>query len=165
MMWVPRNAKTAVTGTSAVLLVLGLAACSKYYIPNTDVEDSDPNRRVVQFCEVYRKAVERKDIPALLEMASPRYYEDGGNVDAEDDIDFAGLEEYFADKFHDAKAIRYEIRYRRVVRDEDYIFVHYTYSGSYRLPSADGEKWKSTVEENRLELVPDGDSFKIVTGM
>ncbi|RLB62815.1 MAG: hypothetical protein DRI90_08230 [Deltaproteobacteria bacterium] len=145
--------------------MLGLAACSKYYIPNTDVEDSDPNRRVVQFCEVYRKAVERKDIPALLEMASPRYYEDGGNVDAEDDIDFAGLEEYFADKFHDAKAIRYEIRYRRVVRDEDYIFVHYTYSGSYRLPSADGEKWKSTVEENRLELVPDGDSFKIVTGM
>ncbi|MBW2459103.1 MAG: hypothetical protein JRI68_31680 [Deltaproteobacteria bacterium] len=161
-MWAPR---TVVTAAAAVLLSQALCGCSKYYIPNTDVEDTDPNRRVVEFCEVYRKAVERKDIVTLLDLASPRYYEDGGNVDAEDDIDYAGLTDYLTEKFEDATGIRYEIRYRSVIQEDDYILVLYTYSGSYRLPTADGEKWKNTVEENRLELVPDGETFKIVTGM
>ena len=152
------------------LVVLLLAAvvgggCSKNYIPNTDVEDSDDNRDVVAFCEAYRRAIERKDVTTLLEMASPHYYEDGGNVDATDDIDYAGLRDYLAEKFGQAAGIRYEIRYRRIVREEDLVFIDYTYSGSFRIPAEDGEKWQSTVEENRLELVDDGESFKIIAGM
>jgi hypothetical protein len=27
------------------------------------------------------------------------------------------------------------------------------------------EKWDHAVEENRLELVPDGESFKIISGL
>ncbi|MCA9620551.1 MAG: hypothetical protein KC731_16125 [Myxococcales bacterium] len=152
----------------AVLAVVAVSAagCSKHYIPNTDVEDTDDNREIVAFCELYRRAIERKDVPALLELASPHYYEDGGNVDASDDIDFAGLREYLLDRFADASAIRYEIRYRRVTRTEDYVYVDYTYSGSFRLPSEEGnEKWRSTVEENRLELVLHDDGYRIVAGM
>lgn len=141
--------------------------CSKYYIPNTDVEDTEGNREIVAFCELYRRALERKDIAALLDLASPQYYEDGGNVDASDDIDYAGLREYLLQKFEDASAIRYEIRYRRVTKEEDYILVDFTYSGSFRLPSSDGdEKWRSTVAENRLELVMvEDEGLKIVAGM
>ncbi len=150
---------------AAALLLGGLLGCSKNFIPNTDVQDSALHRRVVEFCEVYRKAVERKDIPTLLTLASPAYYEDGGNVDAQDDIDYSGLEEYLVGKFMDANTIRYEIRYRRVSHSETYILVDFTYSGSFRLPTAEGEKWRSAVEENRLELVPHGESFQIVAGM
>lgn len=151
--------------SAAAILVGGLGGCSNYYIPNTDVEDSDDNRKIVAFCEMYRRAVERKDIASLLDLASPNYYEDGGNVDASDDIDYAGLREYLLARFEDANAIRYEIRYRRVTAEEDYIYVDYTYSGSFRLPSHEGDKWRSTVEENRLELVADAETFKIVAGM
>jgi len=157
---------TRITLPLAVALLLGgPLACSKNFIPNTDVQDSALHRRVVEFCEVYRKAVERKDIPTLLSLASPAYYEDGGNVDAQDDIDFAGLQDYLLGKFADANTIRYEIRYRRVSHVEPYILVDFTYSGSFRLPTPEGEKWRSTVEENRLELVPHGESFQIVAGM
>ena len=144
--------RVLLTMTWRPLLLLTLAAttgCSQYYIPNTDVEDSDENRKIVAFCEVYRRAVERKDIATLLDLASPHYYEDGGNVDATDDIDYAGLRDYLIERFEDANAIRYEIRYRRVSKDEDFIFVDYTYSGSFRLPGEKGDKWRSTVEENR----------------
>jgi len=158
-----RMRKLSILFPLAASAVLG--GCSAAYIPNTDVEDSDENRKVVEFCEVYRRAVERKDIQGLVSLASKQYYEDGGNVDATDDIDFAGLREYLESKFDEAKGIRYEIRYRRVTRDEQFIYVDYTYSGSVRLPSIDGEQWKSTVEENRLELVAAGDSFHIVRGM
>ena len=34
----------------ALALALGAMACSKTYIPNTDVEDTSQNRKVIAFC-------------------------------------------------------------------------------------------------------------------
>jgi hypothetical protein len=142
-----------------------LGGCTTHYIPNTDVEDSEENRKIITFCEKYRHAVENKDIGALLQLASPQYYEDGGNVDAADDLDYAGLRDYLTGKFQDARAIRYEIRYRRVVKEEDVIFVDYTFSASYRIPGEKGEEWRRKVDDNRLEIVPYQEGFRIVAGM
>jgi len=151
--------------STVLALAAPLAACSRHYIPNTDVEDTEENRKIVTFAEKYRHAVEQKDVAALLKMASPDYYEDGGNVDASDDIDFAGLKDYLTSKFLDASSIRYEIRYRRIVKDRGMIYVDYTYSASYRIPGMKGEEWRRKVEDNRLELVPYQDEFRIVAGM
>jgi hypothetical protein len=122
---------------------------------------------VVAFCEKYRKAVEERNVPLLLQMASASYYEDGGNVDASDDLDFAGLREYLEGKFRDTRAIRYEIRYRRIEPEQrkNRIFVDYTYTASYKIPGIKGDEWKHTVAENRLELVPEQSAYKILAGM
>ncbi len=156
-------------------LVLALAvvaslvtACAGRYIPNTDVEDTEENRKIVAFCEKYRHAVEEKNIGTLMQLASEEYYATGGNVDPRDDIDYAGLRSYLSGSFQDARAIRYEIRYRRILRDdEDHsrIFVDYTYSASYRIPGLKGEEWRRKVEDNRLELSPHNDEYRILTGM
>lgn len=146
--------------------VLSLAGCKKHYIPNTDVEDSSVNRKVIEFCEEYRHAVERRNIGALLSMAHLSYYEDGGNIDATDDIDFAGLRSFLESEFKDTRAVRYEIRYRRVGESPKKTFwVDYTYSASYKVPTAEGEVWRRKVADNRLELLPVEDSFKILAGM
>jgi hypothetical protein len=147
-------------------ILLTLAGCATRYIPNTDVEDNDENRQVISFCEKYRHAVEERNVPLLLGMASASYYEDGGNVDAADDMDFAGLKEYLEGRFKDTRAIRYEMRYRRIKRGEDHIFVEYTYTASYRIPGIKGaDEWRHSVADNRLELVRDEQAFKIVAGM
>jgi hypothetical protein len=143
-----------------------LAGCGAQMIPNTDVEDTASNRSVIQFCEEYRKAVEQRNTAKLLLMAHENYYEDGGNVDATDDLDYAGLKEFLEAKFRDTKAIRYEIRYRRVGQGrKDVIFVDYTYSASFKLHTEMGDVWKRSVEDNRLEILPMGDKFKILSGM
>jgi hypothetical protein len=148
-----------------------LAGCSSSYIPNTDVEDTEDNRKIIVFCETYRHAVENKDVTTLLGLAAEDYYEDGGNIDPQDDIDYAGLKEYLTARykdvgFADAGGIRHEIRYRRVSEDENVVFVDYTFSGSFRVLRPDGsEKWEHRLEENRLELVPAGESYKIRSGM
>lgn len=149
------------------LLAAGATACAAHYIPNTDVEDNDKNRKIIDFCEQYRHAVEHRNVPALLKLADPRYYEDGGNADASDDLDFAGLQEYLEGRFKDTRAIRYEIRYRRVGegRKASSIYVDFTFSASYKIPTPDGELWHREVAENRLELIPAGESFKILSGM
>jgi ketosteroid isomerase-like protein len=142
-----------------------LAGCATHYIPNTDVEDTDENRKLIAFCERYRHAVENKDIAALLKMAAPNYYEDGGNVDPTDDLDYAGLKSYLTTKFQDASAIRYEIRYRRIAKQRDLVFIEYTYSASYRIPGSKSDEWRHRVEDNRLELVPYQDEYRIIAGM
>jgi hypothetical protein len=155
---------------AVALLLAGSATlgCATHYIPNTDVEDTELNRKIVTFAEKYRRAVEQKDLVTLLKCASPKYYEDGGNVDASDDIDYAGLRAYLTSRFLDAAAIRYEVRYRRVEEEDGKVFIDYTYTASYRLP-ATGEKgadiWRRKVEDNRLELVPYKDDFLILSGM
>jgi hypothetical protein len=62
--------------------------------------------------------------------------------------------------------IRYEIKYRKVTFNENtHVFVDYTYAASYRMPGVKSEEWKHTVADNRLDLVPDGDTYKIIAGM
>jgi hypothetical protein len=151
-----------------ILAVVGVAAvgCSTQHIPNTDVEDNEYNRRVIQFCEDYRRAVERRNTAMLLKLAHPDYYEDGGNIDTSDDIDYAGLREYLETRFAVVKAVRYEIRYRRVGKGrKDTIHVDYTYSASYKIPSDRGDIWRRRVADNRLELMPSGEAFLILSGM
>lgn len=152
-------------GTSAIAGA-ALLGCSTNYIPNTDVEDTDENRLLIGFCEKYRRAVEKQDVGMLLQLAHPEYYEDGGNVDASDDLDYAGLKSYLIERFRESKSIRYEIRYRRIVKEESRIFIDYTFSASFRLPGTKGQdEWRRKVDDNRLELIPYRDDFRILAGM
>jgi hypothetical protein len=145
---------------------LCLLACSKDYIPNTDLEDTEENRKVVSFCEEYRRAVELRNVGLLLKLAHDRYYEDGGNIDTSDDLDRAGLAEYLNGRFREAKALRYEIRYRRITKGrKGELFVDYTYSASYKIPTEKGDMWRRTVADNRLEITPKGESYLILAGM
>lgn len=148
------------------IVALGAQGCAAHNIPDTDVTDTDFNRDVIEFCEGYRKAVESRRIGALASLAAPSYYEDGGNSDASDDM---GLEEFKAslkNVFSKAKAIRYEMRYRRIGRGEkNQVYVDYTYSASYKVATDRGDIWRRRVADNRLELIEHGGSFQIISGM
>ena len=150
----------------SLTVAASLPACSQQLIPNTDLEDTEENRSLVEFCELYRHAVEHRDIDKLLTLAHADYYEDGGNVDATDDLDYAGLKAYLEAEFVRARAIRYEIHYRRVARNERNGWdIQYTYSASYKLPDGEHEVWHREVADNQLVLVAAGDSYKILAGM
>jgi hypothetical protein len=154
------------TAFAALLSLAALTGCSKTYIPNTDVEDTSDNRKVILFCEDYRHAVEEKNIGKLLTLASPHYHEDGGNTHGEDDMDYDGLKQYLSGQFMQTTGIRYEIRYRKVTfNDNKHVWIDYTYAASYRIPGLKGEEWRHTVADNRLDIVPDGEGYKILAGM
>jgi len=149
-----------------VLAVLSTLGCTHQYILNTDVEDTDFNRKAIEYCEEYRHAVETRNTARLLKMAAPSYYEDGGNVDASDDLDYDGLKAYLDKEFSKTRAIRYEIHYRRVSEGrKNTVFVDFTYSASYKIPTVQGDVWRRRVADNRLQLAREGEGFRILSGM
>ena len=151
-----------------VVLVLATSAlaCTRPFIPNTDVEDTGDNRTIIVFCEKYRHALEDRNVAELLKLMSPAYFEDGGNSKAGDDADFDKIRDFLTGDFLRTTGIRYEIRYRRVTLTEtNHIFVDYTYAAAWKLPGLKGDEWHHQVADNRLDLVRDGDSYKIVSGM
>jgi hypothetical protein len=151
---------------SALVLSLAAVGCSKTYIPNTDVEDTSENRQVILFCEQYRHALEDKDVGKLLKMMSPAYFEDGGNTKNDDDADYERTREFLTGDFLKTGSIRYEIRYRRVTfTPTNHIFVDFTYASAWKLPGVKADEWHHKVADNRLDLVRDGESYKILGGM
>ena len=159
---------TSLRSTISFLLLAALTTlgCTHQYIANTDVEDNDFNRKVIEYCENYRHAVEQRNTARLLKMAHPSYYEDGGNVDASDDLDYAGLENYLNTEFNQTRAIRYEIHYRQISEGrKNSVLVDYTYSASYKVPTSHGDVWRRRVADNRLSLIREGEGFRILSGM
>ena len=143
-----------------------MLACSKVYIPNTDVEDTAQNRDVVMFCERYRHALEDKNVAELLKVMSTSYFEDGGNTKNEDDADFDKIREFLTSDFLRTSGVRYEIRYRRVsFTERQHILVDYTYAAAWKVPGVKQDEWHHHVADNELDIVREGDNFKIVRGM
>jgi hypothetical protein len=152
--------------TLLAVFFLPLLACSKNLIPNTDVEDTGPNRDIVLFCERYRHALEEKDVGQILKMMSKGYFEDGGNTKNEDDADFDKIREFLTGDFLHTGSIRYEMRYRRItVTETKHVYVDYTYAAAWKLPGVKQDLWQHKVADNRLDLVREGETFKIVGGM
>lgn len=154
------------TITLLVLAALSTLGCTHQYILNTDVEDTEFNRKIVDYCEQYRHAVEQRNTARLLKMADLSYFEDGGNVDASDDMNYDGLKEYLQNEFSKAVAIRYEIHYRNVTEGrKDTVLVDYTYSASYKVPTSHGDVWRRRIADNRMTLAREGEGFRILSGM
>jgi hypothetical protein len=147
------------------LFFFGMTACHSQFIPNTTVEDTTSNREIIDFCESYRRALEQRDVGALLAMASPRYYENSGTPEGEDDYDIAGLRTVLTETLPRVHTVRYEFRYRRVMVESDNVLVDYTYSGSFRVETEDGHRWFRRVADNRLELERVGGQYRVVAGM
>jgi hypothetical protein len=152
-----------------LLLVLAAAstlACSKTLIPNTDVEDTAPNREIVLFCERYRHAIEDKDVGQLLKLMSRAYFEDGGNTRNEDDADYDKIRDFLTGEFLHTGSIRYEIRYRRItITETNHVYVDYTFAAAWKLPGVKQDEWHHKVADNRLDLVRENETYKIVGGM
>jgi hypothetical protein len=147
-------------------VLLGPVGCARTFIPNTDVLDTSENREVISFCEQYRHDLEDKKVGALVKMMSPGYFETGGNTKGEDDADYEKIREFLTGDFLKTTGIRYEMRYRRVTfTPRNHIYVDYTFAAAWKIPGAKVDEWHHKVADNRLDLVRDGDTFKITRGM
>lgn len=154
----------AALAVGAALLVTG---CGASTIPNTDVQSTPRKRRVIDFAEKYRHAVERQDVGTLLKLASGDYLDDNGTPTGTDDIDYERLRQTLSEWERRVLDVRYECRYRRVTFRRGHILVDYTYTASFRVETPEGDRWARRLADNRMVLVKKGEEgpFRILSGM
>ena len=148
-----------------LLSSLFASGCQKQYIPNTEIPDNTFNRDVINFCERYRHAVEDLNVAILMNLTSPRYFDNSGTTTGDDDVDKQHLEEILGERFKAIDEIRFEIKYRSVFEDNDFIIVQYIYTMSFQYTIDGDTKWYNHTGDKRLKLERDGDDFLILSGM
>jgi hypothetical protein len=149
----------------AIFIAVAVSGCQKRFIPNTEIEDNDFNREVINFCERYRHAVEDLNVGLLLSMASPRYFDNAGTPSGDDDCDKEGLEAVLSKRFSVVKAMRFEIKYRNIFEQNSVIYVEYTYTMSFQYTDGDKNRWHNTTADNRLEIERVENGFLFLSGM
>lgn len=143
-----------------------MAACATVpVIPGTTVADTQQNRTVIDVCEKYRQALEQRDAPTLLLLASPRYYEDSGTPKAQDDYGYEGLKKVLATRLEGLRTVRYTIDYRAVEVSGIRAHVDIRYDASYQLATELGERWERKQSDKRLELEYDRGRWLFTAGM
>jgi hypothetical protein len=147
------------------LLIVTACSGGTRYIVGTNIKDSNANRQIVMAVEKYREAMERKDAPALLSMASKNYWEDGGTPTGSDDYSYDGLREVLAQRFQKAESIRLSLRYMKLRQEGARAFVEVLVDASYSIQTAHGSERMDKKDQNELVLENEGGRWLFVSGM
>jgi hypothetical protein len=162
---------------SARLLLFGLGlvlagpGCGHgRFLPGTTIPATETNREIVETIEEYRIRLMEKNVDALLLLASPKYFEDGGTPRANDDYGFQGLADILRGRLQRVDTIRYEIEYKSITIGSDgHAYVEALLNGAFELQSDVGERYRRINDFHRfvLERSTSGGSakWKFLAGM
>jgi hypothetical protein len=158
-----------------LVAVISLGACARQvaYIPGTRVPSNQANKSVLDTCEEYRLAVERRDADALMLMVHKQYWEDSGTPSGSDDYGVEGLRNVLLTRLQKASEIRYSIRYvsvhqqcRSELKPGCRAAVDVMIDASYTIANAIGRPTRPDKrDQNQLVLEWDGRRWLFLSGM
>jgi ketosteroid isomerase-like protein len=149
----------------AALAALLAAACARN-IPNTEIRDTTDNRAIISAVDAYRKAFDTRNVDGVMMLVSPRYYDDGGTIDASDDVDYKALPVVLQDTFQRIKDVRLEFGITNIEIVGDKAMVDLFYDAKYRVTTPRNEIAKRDTDVQRLVFQKDEQgAWKIITGL
>lgn len=149
----------------AALAALLAAACARN-IPNTEIRDTTDNRAIISAVDAYRKAFDTRNVDGVMMLVSPRYYDDGGTIDASDDVDYKALPVVLQDTFQRIKDVRLEFGITNIEMVGDKAMVDLFYDAKYRVTTPRNEIAKRDTDVQRLVFQKDEQgAWKIITGL
>lgn len=154
-------------GLLALLTAASAGACAHAKIPKTEIDDTPENRAIIEVISTYHRALEGRDAEAVLELVSPRYYEDNGNTDKADDYDYEGLRSALASDFKRTKRLQLDLQIESISYDQKeelaYAFIEYTYRAQSDFPA--GLRWKTSTDRARLTMESRNGKWLIRAGL
>jgi len=145
--------------------LLLLAACAAHRIPGTDVADTDDNRAVYAVVQGYADALQRRDAAALLALASPAYFDNGGTADPADDLDFARLEQTLPVDLGRLESLRVQVQVRGITVEGDVAVAELWTDGWYRIQTPQGVVPRRDQDLHRMRLARRDGVWKVIAGM
>jgi hypothetical protein len=160
-----------ITSLAALLLITLAAgtACKPDLIAGTQVEDSEENRKVLEFLTRYQAAMQSRKADAVVNLCAADYFETNGNDKPDDDYNLDGLRQKLTTHFEKTKELTLEVYVQRVERnDAGIVAVAYRYNTRALVTFPAGEKWLTATDVNRIVLRPIEDDevgFRIISGL
>jgi len=150
-------------GAAAALL----ASCGPAYIEGTTVPDSQENRELVKAVELYRGAVEQKDVTTLAQLVSPTYFENASSTaDPGDDYGFERLIQKVLPVLADnIKQVVYKVKIDKVLVKGDEASVFFEWEMTFQYMEGGLEGWSTTKDRNRMDFAREGGRWRIVAGL
>lgn len=144
------------------------ASCGPKYLPNTEVEDNAKNRTIADLVERYRVAVEQRDVAALKEMVSRRYFSGAGTTaDASDDYGYEQLEQKVMPLLtENVKSVQYVVYLRKIKFDgETKASAEFEYYYKFFFVDAGKDRWQAKNDFARLDFAMEDGVWRIVGGL
>ncbi len=137
------------------------------------IPDTPEARAIIEVLESYRKAMEARDVDAILAIASRTYHDNMGSPDPETDIYFHDLDLKLAEDFEQVRRIRLDMEVLRIEMHESEIeggppiaTVRYRYDVRYQLSMPSGEKWHNSLDVNQMMLqLEDDGAWRVLSGL
>ncbi|MEK7705639.1 MAG: hypothetical protein AAB426_11820 [Myxococcota bacterium] len=152
--------------TALWFALLANISCAHSLIQGTEVRDTRENREVYDVVQKLREGLTSRDADAVMALISEKYFETLGTTDPNDDYGYTALRDKVIPELFGAvqeMQLAFEVYEIDVEDDRAHVDVRYHARAQINLPS--GTQWASNKEFNRIELVRDGDTWKIVSGL
>lgn len=153
--------RTALLAVAAVLA----AACSPKHIPGTEVPSTPDTRAVYDVVLKYREALEKRDVPGVMALVAPSYYDTAGTPDPSDDLDRARLEAALNQDLPRADSVRLEFTVRRIDVKGDDAQAEIFYDEYYRVKTGTATVPRRDSDVQRLRLKRIDGQWKFVSGL
>jgi hypothetical protein len=154
------------------------SGCKPELIPGTTVEDSEENRKILEFLTRYQQAMQNHNVDDIVKLCAADYYEDNGNADPKDDYNIDGLRAKLGDYFKMTKELTLEVYVQTIEKEEPQtenngVAVVYRYNTRALVAFPSGQKWLTATEVNKIKLRPLADdtaspesgAYRITSGL
>jgi hypothetical protein len=151
-----------------VLVLLATVACGPKYLVNTEVEDTPQNHVIADLIERYRVAIEQRDIGALKELVSRRYFSNAGTTaESSDDYGYEQLEKKVLPLLQEnVKSVQYVVNLKKVTfKGETRAFAAFEYYYKFFYVEGGKDRWAAKNDFAELEFALEDGVWRIVGGL
>ncbi len=152
--------------TTRLALLLALAAaCAPRLLPGTDVKETKDTRAIYDVIQKWVDAMNARDVPGVLSVVAPDYFDDAGTPDPSDDLDRGKLEKALTDDLAKVEGSKLAVTIRRIDPTGDTATAELYYDSYYRVQTPSGPVPRRDSDVYRLKLKKEGGAWKITSGL
>jgi ketosteroid isomerase-like protein len=148
----------------ALLLALG-AACAPRLLPGTDVKETTDTRAIYDVIQGWVDAMNARDVPRVLALVSPDYFDDAGTTDPSDDLDRGRVEKALTEDLARVEGWKLSVTIRRIDVEGASGTAELYYDSYYRVQTPSGAMPRRDSDVYRLKLKKLEGAWKITSGL
>lgn len=148
-------------------LALTLLACGPGYLDaGKKIPATDENKKVFDVVKAYHAAVEEKDIEAIRQLVSRKYFENGGTTDdPSDDYGYDKLMPRLEMLVKNVKRVHLQIALRDMEVAGDSAWCEYFFSGRSLISEGNTDAYIKTDDAMRMRFAREDGHWMIIGGL